>query len=56
MIHLSRAMLHVIISLADQLEPVFKNDRPDIETALAADDDLADCLRLAPLFSREFQT
>jgi hypothetical protein len=51
MIHLSMAILHVVISLARNLGMASEKDlNIDIGTA---SDDLADLLRVAPVLSRE---
>jgi hypothetical protein len=53
MIHLSMAILHVVISLARKLEMASGGDLY-IEIG-TADDDLADLLRVAPVLSRELE-
>lgn len=53
-------MLHVIISLARTLEPAFETNAAGVRgilqaTALDAETDLADRLRVAPLLSRRLE-
>jgi hypothetical protein len=60
MIHLLFALLHVIVSLARNLEPAFKTNAEGIrgilrETVLDAESDLADLLWVAPLLSRRLE-
>jgi hypothetical protein len=55
MIHLSRAIGHVIVCLVQGIGDVYENGALGVESALSAGGDLADLLRMAPLYSRALQ-
>ena len=54
-IYVSRAILHVIITIANQLTPAFNKGGPDLLAFLEAEPNQADLLRSAPLLSDELE-
>jgi hypothetical protein len=54
-IHILRAILHIIISLAKKTEAAFKDDFSNVETALLAQGEVSEWLRATPMLARNLQ-